>query len=172
MFFCASFGTEIKKEIKKKAKHRSELSGENSRPLVCAHLRHRGGRPPSPYTERSSLGRLVTDIEHLAHHELFRGRAKLIGLTEKQNEWSIVELRERVIDYDNENNIYYKKTEQKYRNAQLKWIELYNSNPKGLGFSTKKKNEIVEFLIANTEQRNEDEVDPEEEINEERANYC
>lgn len=171
MFFCASFSAEIKKQIKNKAKHRSELSRENSRPLVCAHLRHKGGREPSPYTERRSMGRLVTDIEHLVHHELFRGKERVIGLTEKQNEWTIAKLRERVLDYDNENNIYYKNTEQKYRDAQLRWIELYDSNPKGLGLSTKVRNELVQFLVSNAEKRNREEVEPEEEITQDRASY-
>ncbi len=159
MFFCGSFSSEIKREIKRKAKHLSELSGENTRPLSCAHLKHQGGRPPSKYFERTSNGRLVTDIEHLAHHELFRGISRLIGLSEKQNEKSIKALREDVNEYNNENNVNYKIYEKKYREAQDRWIELYDSNPNILGLSTKKKNEIVDYLISSKEQKNNEETD-------------
>ncbi len=154
MFFCGSFSSEIKRKIKKKAKNLSELSGENSRPLSCAHLRHQGGRPPNKHRERPSNGRLVTDIEHLVHHEIFEGMERLIGLSSNQNKKSIEELRNNVEDYNYENNIREDIFETKYQEAQKKWIELYDKNPKCLVLSTKKKDEVVEKLILNAERRN------------------
>jgi len=98
MLFCGSFSSQVKREIKYRAKQLSELSGENSRPLVCAHLKHQGGRPEGIF-DYARNGRLVTDIEHLVHHELFLEIPRLIGLSRKQNDRTIEGLFENVIDH-------------------------------------------------------------------------
>jgi len=152
MFFCGSFSTPTKTEIKRRARQHSELSGENSRPLCCAHLRHQAGKPPSWYFETPANGRLVTDIEHWAHHFLFYPIPRIIGLSKKQNLKTIVTLYSQVQEYNEGNNISYKLFEEKYESAKRNWIMLYDENPKTLGLSTKKKDEIVKNLIYTSEQ--------------------
>lgn len=150
MLFCGSFSSQIKREIKYRAKELSELSGENSRPLVCAHLKHQGGRPEGIF-DYARNGRLVTDIEHLVHHELFQEIPRLIGLSKKQNNRTMKGLFENVIEYNQQNNIYDETFKEKYRNAQINWIELYDTNPRILGLPTKKKDDVIQLLIYTAE---------------------
>lgn len=83
MLFCGAFSKPVRLEIKERANERSELSGENGRPLVCAHIMHRGHKKGRyNYSEN---GLLVTDIEHLAHHKLFEQNPRRIGLNKEQN---------------------------------------------------------------------------------------
>jgi hypothetical protein len=90
-----SFTKFVRETIKERAEGRSELSNENSRPLVCAHLNHRGkkGSKKKSKIDCPKNGLLVTDIEHYGHHFIFRSNPKLIGLSQEQNEISLISIR-------------------------------------------------------------------------------
>lgn len=147
MLFCGSFTKPVRLEIKERANDRSELSGENGRSLVCAHIIHRGGRRGRfNYPEN---GLLVTDIEHLAHHKLFAQNSRRIGLSKEQNDLSIFSLINDIEKYNRENNISDEETQEKFENAVKSWIELLDDNHSILGVSKKQNKEIVTDLIRN-----------------------
>ncbi len=125
MLFCGAFTQPVKIEIKERAKERSELSGTNSRPLVCAHLQHRGGRKKRSRYDYSENGLLVTDIEHLAHHLLFKNNPEFIGLATEQNDLSLISLVKNVRDYNEQHQISDEDTHKKLSKALNAWNEFY-----------------------------------------------
>lgn len=147
MLFCGSFTKPVRLEIKERANKRSELSGENGRPLVCAHIMHRGGRKGRfNYPEN---GLLVTDIEHLAHHKLFSQNSKRIGLSKEQNDLSVYSLVCDITKYNKENNVSEEETQEKFESAVKSWIELFDTDHRILGVSKKQNTEIITELIKN-----------------------
>lgn len=145
MFFCGSFTKPVRLTIKERANEKSELSGENSRPLVCAHLRHRGGRRGR--FDRPENGLLVTDIEHFAHHKLFKDNPERIGLSTDQNDLSILTLTRTIKTYNKEHRITDEETQEKYENAVESWIGLFDSNHRILGVSKNQNDEIITDII-------------------------
>lgn len=79
------FSEATRKEIKKRAKYRSEISGRTDRPLHAMHFNH----ARTEGYDTPPRGVLVTIVEHLVFHLLFRGKAHRIGLKECQNDWAI-----------------------------------------------------------------------------------
>lgn len=150
MFFCGSFTKPIRQEIKERANQVSELSGECDRPLVCAHIRHQGNKRWKRFNYAAN-GKLVTDIEHLAHHRLIRKMPKHLGLSGEQNFMSITALTKDVMDFNYENNITHEEAQEAYENAIKDWISLLDGNHRILGL-TKKENEeaIANFISAVT----------------------
>lgn len=89
-----AFTREVRREIGNRAGWKSELSGLSSRDgynLHAAHLNH--DRQREDYNSPTN-GLMMTVEEHLRHHESYRGRAHLIGLTEEGNEWAIRKLQQ------------------------------------------------------------------------------
>ncbi|GEM_PF-6509519 len=90
-----AFRSNAKAEIKIRAGFRSELSGEESRFLHAAHLDH---SKDDSYTD-VDRGILVTDIEHYAHHYLFKNSPGLIGLSKKENRRALKSLYQEILAY-------------------------------------------------------------------------
>ncbi len=153
------FTKPVRIEIRERAQNRSELSGENNRPLVCAHLRHRGGmKNRRKRTDFSHNGLLVTDIEHLAHHKLFKNIPDKIGLSTEHNDVSIISLTRNVAKFNKENKIPDYIVQEKYENSVKAWLEFYDNKPEILGFSQKKNDEIVTSLIQEINKDNSDNI--------------
>ncbi len=151
MFFCGSFTKPIRIEIKERANERSELSGENSRPLVCAHIIHRGNKKGR--FDYSENGLLVTDIEHLAHHRLFEQNPRKIGLSKEQNNLSIFSLTRDVEKYNEGNDISKEETQEKFEDAIKSWIELFDNDHRILGVSKKQNRDIITNLIRDINEK-------------------
>jgi len=92
------FSGEVRYEIKERAGHKSELSGEMDRPLQCSHFFHDEKHPS--YNEQE-MGFLVTDIEHFMYHLRFRKNPKKIGLEKKENKSAIKTLWLGILNYNN-----------------------------------------------------------------------
>ncbi len=147
MFFCGAFTKIIRDEIKERANQASELSGEDNRPLVCAHIRHRGKNINKRFNYAEN-GKLVTDIEHLAHHRLFRKATKLIGLSGEQNLMSIISLTRDVRIFNDENNINHYETQLAYENAIKDWVSLLDNDHRILGLTKKDNEEALSTFIG------------------------
>ena len=88
--------------IWERAKGRSEVTGLNGRPLECSHIDH---DRQSGYYQHPDNGLLLRDVEHLAYHIDFIGRARSIGLTEQGNDYAIEQIQKRVEEYNYNNAI-------------------------------------------------------------------
>jgi hypothetical protein len=91
-----------RKEVRRAAHNRSEISDKLDRPLEASHISH--DRNNSLY-QNPRICLLMTDEEHLIYHEDFAGYSHLIGLTEEGNDWAIEQITERVEEYNNLNCI-------------------------------------------------------------------
>lgn len=92
-----NFTRPVREKIWVRARGLSELSKRSDRPRECAHLDHNKSRLTynSPDT-----GLLVTDVEHLAHHLIFRDYPQDIGLTRAANSSAIKSLVYRCRQYN------------------------------------------------------------------------
>ncbi len=101
---CA-FSPSTRIEIRERADNRSELSGKDDRPLQCSHFNH---KKKSNRYDKSEMGLLVTDIEHLVYHLWFRRKPKKIGLCKKANESAIKDQWINILSFENRDleNIY------------------------------------------------------------------
>jgi|GEM_PF-6992412 len=143
-----------REEIKERANHRSELTGENTRPLVCAHFEHRRSRKNSEKFNNESNTILVTDLEHLAHHQILKKHPEYTGLATNQNNWCIYML----INECKKNNeeLYNKKSseldyliQQKYEFAVKSWLKLMYENSETLLIPKREKpDEVVSILMG------------------------
>ena len=151
MFFCGSFTTPVKTDIRERANWVSELTGENDRPLVCAHFKHRRGRENAQPFNHQGNGILVTDIEHLAHHQLFKFKnfSKHIHLSTEQNYPAICALIYNCKSYNEEKGISYGFTQIQYEFAVKAWVDLIHDNHRILGLPKDKNLEVVSELIKN-----------------------
>lgn len=146
MFFCGAFTKPVRMEIKERANWISELSGENDRPLVCAHFRHKGGRKKGRF-DYAENGLYVTDIEHLAHHKLFERQTEKIGLSTDQNDFAIYSLIQDIRAYNEINKIAENTIQDEYECAIKNWINLLEKNPQILGLRRLKNTEVVTTLV-------------------------
>ncbi len=122
MFFCGSFSLETKYQIKERAGDRSELSGQDDRPLHCSHLNH--GKK-SPYYDDQEIGILVTDIEHLAYHVKYLRNPRKIGLTKRENRDAIKTMWRGILS---ENNCTMEEICGRYVEAKCRWDEYEKEN--------------------------------------------
>lgn len=86
-----SFSDRVRREIKKRANGKSEISKRDDLPLEASHLFH----SKDPMHNNEENGKLMTIFEHFWYHLLHRGKAREIGLTEYQNEWATDQIRKR-----------------------------------------------------------------------------
>lgn len=92
----SAFSYEVKREVKERAGgYVSEFSKRSDRPPEFIHKIH--GRDPRLNVPENCI--LTNDMEHLAYHLYFYERAPEIGLSKKQNIWSINKIAERVTQF-------------------------------------------------------------------------
>ncbi|BCX13733.1 MAG: hypothetical protein KatS3mg085_265 [Candidatus Dojkabacteria bacterium] len=115
-----AFSKASRKAIWERAKGVSELSGERTRRMECAHLDH---DQTKNYYDDPNNGLLVTIFEHHAHHLFFEGRAFLIGLSEEANEVAIQKTWDRIFEF--EKNISEEEAEMKVQEAIIRWANYY-----------------------------------------------
>lgn len=122
-----AFTKPVRETIKERAEGRSELSNENSRPLVCAHLGHRGkkGSRKKKRINCPENGLLVTDVEHYAHHLIFRSNPGIIGLSQEQNEVSLIGIMENILS---EGDLTEDEFSNKLSMAIIAWEEFYEES--------------------------------------------
>ena len=83
MIFCGAFSKNIRLEIKRRSKNRSELSGLVNGSLVCGHLNH---DKRSPEYNSPNNGLRVTVFEELGYHLMHTRNPESIGLSRKVND--------------------------------------------------------------------------------------
>ena len=98
-----AFSMSTKSVIWHRAGSVSELDGTNHRPMECMHIDHHRG----PDYDEPDTGMLVSDIQHLAYHTLFKDMPEEIGLAPHYNDWAINTLTQRIIDWNNANGVDY-----------------------------------------------------------------
>lgn len=86
MMFAGAFCNGAKFEIKERSEGRSELSGIEDEPLVCAHLNH---DKRCPGYDDPKNGIRVTEVEEYVYHRWHRFEPCNIGLTTEQNDRAI-----------------------------------------------------------------------------------
>jgi len=90
---AGAFSRNVRETIRARAQYSSELSGRKDRPMQCSHWIHDRN---NKYYNHPLMGILLTDEEHFVYHNMFRGNARLIGLTEDGNSWAINSLVHQV----------------------------------------------------------------------------
>ncbi len=114
------FSKGVKSEIKERAGCKSELSGEDDRPLHCSHFNHDKDNPEK-YNDKG-MGFLITDIEHYEYHLRFRKNPKRIGLTRKENVRALKELTKRIYSSDSSS---VEEIANKTLEARQRWDEFF-----------------------------------------------
>ena len=103
------FDSDIRPEIKERSNGKSELSGIENEPLMCAHLNHDKKSPDYCNPEN---GLRVTKFEECAYHQMHLTCPDKIGMEDSQNrsvvasymrqffnkEFSLEQVREKVGD--------------------------------------------------------------------------
>lgn len=97
-----SFDQQSRWEIRDRAGNKSELTDISDRPLQACHLSH--SRQLEEYNQ-PDMGVLVTDIEHLAYHLIFRYNSFEIGLNRDCNERAIDSLYTQIRKFNKRNGI-------------------------------------------------------------------
>lgn len=123
-FFLSTFAFSRKSRqaIWERAGGVSELSGQRTNRMECAHLNHFKDKNLTWY-DNPENGLLVTLFEHAAHHRMFMLNPRAIGLTYKANKsayYSILERIYKLENFEDEEDI-----EKKIQEGMRMWREYY-----------------------------------------------
>jgi len=100
-----AFTRETRKQIRRRAKYRSEVTGLNTYPMESAHINHSRENPDYNSPDNGLLLRLDEHLyQHLCYRTMFEQdpleAQKQLGLTHDQNEWAIERIYERLYEYE------------------------------------------------------------------------
>ncbi|MCS7317654.1 MAG: hypothetical protein NZZ41_05010 [Candidatus Dojkabacteria bacterium] len=91
--FLLAFSIKSRRIIQQRTKDKSEISGNISGQMECAHLNHDKNNLDYDNPEN---GKYVTIIEHYAQHLIHIGIGRCIGLTEEVNKYAIQQILKRM----------------------------------------------------------------------------
>lgn len=91
--FILAFSRKIRMKIGKRDKWTDQETNQRFVDGWMVHASHYNHDKSQPDYNTTQQGRIQSVESHLRYHESYVGRADQIGLTERENDWAIMQLR-------------------------------------------------------------------------------